>query len=207
MENPSFLDYLAQATPLDQIRLLRLGSRPSYRKGGRGLADLRAIPWVFSWTQSRHGLPGWFGLGSGLGSLLKRDPALLSAMYRGWPFFTSLLDNAQLALGKADRAVAALYAGLAQPNLRPVFERIEQEWDLTEQAIQTATGKTIGEGSPTLGRSIRLRNPYVDALSFLQITLLEQLRSLQEGDPQEAVLQSLLGDTLAGIAAGLQNTG
>ena len=108
-------------------------------------------------------------MGSGLGPLLKRDPALLPAMYRGWPFFTALLDNAQLALGKADRAAAALYAGLAQPGLRPVFERIEREWDLTEQVIQAATGMAVGEGTPRLGRSIRLRNPYVDALSLLQI--------------------------------------
>src|SRR4029077_7128243 len=111
------------ATPIDQVADLRIGSRPAKRKGGERIEDLRAIPWVFSWAQSRHGLPGWFGLGAALQALLA-DESLdrVPAFYRDWPFFQALVDNAQIALIRSDMDVAAEYAQLADPSLRPIFE-------------------------------------------------------------------------------------
>jgi phosphoenolpyruvate carboxylase len=193
------------------IEGLRIGSRPARRRSGGNLAELRAIPWVFAWTQSRHGLPGWFGLGSAVEGFLKSTGdagrEVLASMYREWPFFRSLVDNAQLGLGKADRAVARLYAGLVEPpELRErVFGAILAEWDRTERAIRAATQlPELLQGSPLLRRSIRLRNPYVDPLSFVQVSLLRRGRDGAEPDADEAQLAAL---AVNGIAAGLQNTG
>ena len=131
-------------------------------------------------------------------------------MYRHWPFFRSLVDNAQLSMGKADLAVARLYAGLV-PDValrERIFGAIEQEWRATEQAILEVTGQTALLGnSPVLRQSVRLRNPYVDPLSFLQVSLLRRLRELPEDDPRRAPLQRLVALTINGVAAGLQNTG
>ena len=138
-EEPDFLAYFHQATPIDQIADLRIGSRPAKRKGGERIEDLRAIPWVFSWTQSRHGLPGWFGLGAALDALLRgrrRGASVLRAMYAEWPFFRSLIDNAQMGLGRSDRAVARLYAGAGRsPEVAraPSPAAIVAEWDRTER--------------------------------------------------------------------------
>lgn len=211
-EEPSFLDYFHEATPIEAVTSLRIGSRPARRQGGRKLADLRAIPWVFSWTQSRHGLPGWFGVGTALErereqggrSALDR----LRAMYRGWPFFRSVLDNAQISLGKADRAVARLYDALAAPAVRAaVSGRISGEWERTLAELAAVTRGDLLEGSPVLRRSIRLRNPYVDPLSFVQVALLRRLRELPEDAPQRDAVQRLVALSINGVAAGLQNTG
>jgi phosphoenolpyruvate carboxylase len=203
--DPAFLDYLWEATPLTEIRRLRLGSRPASRKDSRAIEDLRAIPWVFAWMQCRHGLPGWFGLGS---ACRDQAPALLAEMYQGWPFFASLVDNAQISLGKADWGVASLYAGLAPEPARAVFPRLQREWERTLACLQAITGaRALLEGSPVLRRSIALRNPYVDPLNFLQVALIPRLRALPEGDAGEPALQRLLTLTINGIAAGLQNTG
>ena len=203
--NPAFLDYLWQATPLTEIRRLRLGSRPASRKNSRAIEDLRAIPWVFAWMQNRHGLPGWFGLGSGCAG---QSPALLAEMYEHWPFFGSMVDNAQISLGKADRAVASLYAELAPELTRDVFRRIQLEWERTLGSLLVITGgEALLEATPVLRRSIALRNPYVDPLNFLQVALMPRLRALPEGDPAEPALHRLLALTINGIAAGLQNTG
>jgi phosphoenolpyruvate carboxylase len=207
---PAFLDYFHEATPIDAISSLRIGSRPARRKGSRRIEDLRAIPWVFSWTQSRHGLPGWFGLGSALDGELAEagGRGRLRAMYRGWPFFRSVLDNAQLSLGKADRAVARLYDGLARAPVRAsVFPRVAGEWERTLHGLRAVTEGDLLDGSPVLKRSIRLRNPYVDPLSFLQVTLLSRRESLAEESPARAELERVLALSINGVAAGLQNTG
>jgi phosphoenolpyruvate carboxylase len=204
-DEPDFVRYFEEATPIDVVAGLRIGSRPARRAASRGIEDLRAIPWVFSWTQSRHGLPGWLGVGAAL-SILPAEQ--VRALYRDWPFFRSLLDNAQLSLGRADRAVARLYAGLSSPGQRRVWSRIEEEWVRTEKAVLAATGQDgLLAGSPVLRRSVRLRNPYVDPLSFVQVGLLRRLRSLPEDSPEWTALGSLVALTVNGIAAGLQSTG
>ncbi len=227
-DDPDFYHYFRHATPIDQIAGLRIGSRPAKRKTSDRIEDLRAIPWVFSWTQSRHGLPGWYGLGTALegsGASHPNGPvqatlipagqpqpgrAPLTDMYDRWPFFRSLIDNAQLSMGKADLAVARLYAGLvpAAALRERIFGQIESEWRRTERAVLAITRQPALLGSsPVLERSIRLRNPYVDPLSFLQICLLRRLRRLPEGAPERATAQQLIASTINGVAAGLQNTG
>jgi phosphoenolpyruvate carboxylase len=211
-EQPDFVSYFRQSTPIDQVADLRIGSRPAKRKGTERIEDLRAIPWVFSWTQSRHGLPGWYGLGGALADVL-RDPAaagVLKAMHREWPFFRSLIDNAQLGLGRSDRAVARLYAGLVDPgDLRErIFGAVLAEWDRAERGILAVTGTNeILEDAPILRRSIRLRNPYVDPMSFVQVMTLRRLRALGDEDPQRDAVRDLVALCVNGIAAGLQNTG
>ncbi len=211
-EEPGFLSYFRQATPIDQVADLRIGSRPAKRRDGERIEDLRAIPWVFSWTQSRHGLPGWYGLGAALAGVL-RDPgagALLKAMHREWPFFRSLIDNAQMGLGRSDRAVARLYAGLVEPGdlQEGVFGAVLAEWDRAERGIFAVTGTNeVLEDTPILRRSIRLRNPYVDPMSFVQVTTLRRLRALGDDDPQRDAVADLVALCVNGIAAGLQNTG
>ncbi len=240
-DNPDFLRYFHQATPIDQIAELRIGSRPSRRTTSDRIEDLRAIPWVFSWTQSRHGLPGWYGLGAAVEAFCRHNPdsrpagasgtqpppateslhpleagaaterlRLLREMYTQWPFFRTLLDNAQLSLGRADLAIARLYARLVgdQPARERIFGAIEAEWQRTERAILEIGEQTaLLEHSPVLSRSIRLRNPYVDPLSFAQVSLLQRLRQLPEGASERATIQRLIALTINGVAAGLQNTG
>jgi phosphoenolpyruvate carboxylase len=207
-EDPDFVRYFHQATPIDAITGLRIGSRPAQREQSERIEDLRAIPWVFSWTQSRHGLPGWYGLGGAYAAQVQAGGEAArqrwAQMYREWPFFRSLIDNAQLSMGKADLAVARIYDTLAEPPLRArIFPRIVEEWGRTREAVLTATGRSaLLDISPVLHRSIRLRNPYVDPLSFVQVSLLARLRAA----PEET-LPRLLALTVNGIAAGLQSTG
>jgi phosphoenolpyruvate carboxylase len=213
-EDPEFIDYFRQATPIDEVADLRIGSRPAKRQGGGRIEDLRAIPWVFSWTQSRHGIPGWFGLGAALDEESGREGgsgrSRLAEMYRRWPFFRSLLDNAQISLGKSDLAVARLYDGLAEPpELRErVFSVVAAEWRRTEAAVLAVTGQpAILSASPVLRESIRLRNPYVDPMSFAQVSLLGRLRALPEESPDREPVRRLVALTINGVAAGLQSTG
>jgi len=209
-DDPRFVEYFRRATPIDMVTELRIGSRPARRKASARIQDLRAIPWVFAWTQSRHGLPGWFGLGSALLGELEEGPdavARLREMYESWRFFRSLIENAQLSLGKADRAVAAFYAELAGEDGRPVFEAVSGEWDKALSAVAQVTGHdSLLASSPVLQRSIQLRNPYVDPLSFVQLSLLPRLREAGEG-PEAEELARVVALTINGIAAGLQNTG
>jgi phosphoenolpyruvate carboxylase len=211
-DQPDFVSYFRQATPIDQVADLRIGSRPAKRKDGERIEDLRAIPWVFSWTQSRHGLPGWYGLGAALAEVL-RDPVAgerVRAMHRDWPFFRSLIDNAQMGLGRSDLAVARLYAGLVSPpELRDrVFGAVLDEWDRAERGILSVTAtREVLEDAPVLRRSIRLRNPYVDPMSLVQVTTLRRLRAMPEDDPAREPVRDLVALSVNGIAAGLQNTG
>jgi len=212
-DEPALMDYFQQTTPIGLVADLRIGSRPTKRKAGNRLEDLRAIPWVFSWTQSRNGLPGWYGLGSAFEALRDAEGdgavTVLRRMTKDWPFFRSLLENAQMSLGRSDRAVARLYASLAAPQIGPrMLATMESEWDRTEAAILAVTGRSqILESSPVLLRSIRLRNPYVDPMSFVQVVLLRRWRELDRESPEAEDVRRVLALSVNGVAAGLQNTG
>ncbi|CAF0695827.1 phosphoenolpyruvate carboxylase [Candidatus Methylacidithermus pantelleriae] len=212
--DPDFLEFWSQATPIEEIRKLRIGSRPSFRGEARSLDDLRAIPWVFSWMQSRFGFPEWYGLGSALQRVLERGKEgeeLLREMYQQWAFFSSILDNAQLTLRKADMGIAALYAQLVRRESvrHRIFSQMREEYDRTVEAILRITEQTtLLEKEPVLLRSIRLRNPYVDPLNYIQVECLRRLRSLADrSTPEAQALQAVVELTISGISAGLKNTG
>ncbi|MBA3850045.1 MAG: phosphoenolpyruvate carboxylase [Opitutus sp.] len=213
VHDAEFLAFWQQATPIDEISDLKLGSRPSYRKEGpRTLADLRAIPWVFSWMQSRFNLPGWFGLGSALERHATRRGGLgqLRTMYREWLFFRLLIDNTQLTLGKADLGIARLYAGLVvDPSLRErMFALIAAEFRRTEKwALAVAGQRELLGGEPVLANSIKLRNPYIDPLNHLQVDMIRRVRGGRLSPRQRAEAKRVIELTVSGIAAGLKNTG
>lgn len=208
-ETPGFMDYWRTATPIDEISRLSIGSRPTTRRSGSlEVGHIRAIPWVFSWMQSRFNLPGWYGLGTALTG----DPSSIhTELYNCWPFFQALLDNAEMSLLKADMGIAGLYSALVpdQTLARSLFDRIRAEYDRTVEAILKVTGHTnLMDADPVIQRSIHLRNPYVDPLNYLQVEMLRRLRALsdQEGDEAQA-LREVIVLTINGIAAGLRNTG
>jgi phosphoenolpyruvate carboxylase len=212
--DPRFMSFFHAATPFPELASLNLASRPVSRAGRGelpGLEDLRAIPWVFSWTQARVNLPGWFGLGSALNAEIERGGLeRLQAMYLGWPFFASALDNAQLSLGTADVAAARGYAELAPEALRGVFERVLEEYSRTVNSLLAVTRQTeLLERSPVLARSIKLRNPYVDALHVAQRALLRRLRSTCDDAPadERQLVLDAIHHSINAIAAGLQTTG
>ena len=212
LEEEGFLDFFHAVTPIEEISRLNIGSRPARRPGDRALGNLRAIPWVFSWTQCRANLPGWYGLGSGLETI---EPDLLREMVGAWPFMATVLDFAQMSLAKADLGIFRAYLDLVPTPLRERFATlIEDEYHLSVATVTAATGKAPFEHDPTLQRAIELRNPYIDPLSFLQVELLERLRAVQEADGDgvaEAAGRTSLEETvlvsLLGVSAGMRNTG
>lgn len=205
LEAEGFLEFYHTVTPIEEISRLNIGSRPARRQGEKSLANLRAIPWVFSWTQCRANLPGWYGLGSGLAVL---ETALLREMYERWPFFKTVIDFAQMSLAKADMEIFATYVELVPEKLRaPFWQRIKGEFDLTLAQVTRATGAALLEHDPTLARAIELRNPYVDPISYLQVELLKRRRALPEESPEREQLDYALLVSLLGIAAGVRNTG
>ncbi len=204
-----FPNFFFQATPIDVIEHLTLGSRPSKRRSGKGLRDLRAIPWVFSWTQSRFMISAWFGLGCALSGFMANEDRsglrLLREMYLGWPFFSTLLDNAQMSLAKTDLFIAEMYAALVEPAElgEELFHRIRSEYETACRAVLEITGQErLLAHADVLHESIGLRNPYVDPLNFLQVRYLKEWR--RSGDPE--ILQ-LLRLTVHGIASGMKSTG
>ncbi|MEV3927349.1 phosphoenolpyruvate carboxylase [Actinomadura coerulea] len=208
IETEDFAVWFARVSPLEEIAELRIGSRPARRKAARGLEDLRAIPWVFAWTQTRVNLPGWYGLGSGLAAVSGdgRDLAELREAYEAWPLFNTLLDNAEMSLAKSDRAIAERYLALGE---RPgLSETVLTEYDRTRRLVLAVTGHDrLLENRRVLSRAVELRNPYVDALSHLQLRALKALRAGVEDDAERAHLEDLLLLSVNGVAAGLQNTG
>ncbi|HEV7207420.1 MAG TPA: phosphoenolpyruvate carboxylase [Mycobacteriales bacterium] len=206
-----FAEFVARVSPLEELAQLQIGSRPARRGTGGDLASLRAIPWVFAWAQTRCNLPGWYGLGAGLAAATERfGPPAVRQAYREWPLLASILDNAEMSLAKADRGIAARYLALGdRPDLS---ERILTEFDdsVRELLAVLGTDRLLG-GHRVLGRAVELRNPYVDALSYLQLRALSVLRGTPpppgEPAPEIAAWERLLLLTVGGVAAGLQNTG
>ena len=204
---PGFETFFEQATPIEEITRLRLGSRPARRSGSLRIEQLRAIPWVFSWTQARIILPAWYGLGSAL--MQARDEAgleVLQEMDRDWPFFAALLSNAEMALAKADMTIGERYAELVEDvTLRDaIWTPIRSEYERTRVQLLAVTGQTrLLDRTPVLQRSTERRNPYVDPLSFIQVELLRRLR--HDGASEELTRAMLL--TINGIAGGMRNTG
>ena len=206
-EEEGFVSFFEQATPIREIAELKLGSRPARRKASQRIEDLRAIPWVFSWTQSRMLLPGWYGLGTALETGAETfGLEFLQEMATEWPFFDALLDNAELGLAKTDMGIAKRYASLVQPQeLRErIWKRISAEYDRTVRMLLAVSSQShLLQNEPALQRSVQLRNPYVDPLSFIQIELLQRYR---EGGSQDELLRPVLL-TVNGIAGALKNTG
>lgn len=203
LESEGFVRYFEQATPISVIEELNLGSRPASRSGERTVEDLRAIPWVFSWTQSRCIIPGWYALAAGIDAYLADagDIGTLKEMYEQWPFFRTTLDNAALALARTEPEIAAEYAGLAESSLRETFfPRIESEYERAAELVVKITDRDALVRRDWLEESLRRRNPYVDPLNLLQTHLLGQTHRT---DAEERTLRL----TVKGIAAGMKNTG
>ena len=208
-DNPEVLTYFEQATPVNELEHARIGSRPARRSRSRRLEDLRAIPWVFGWMQSRHALPAWFGVGYAMERFASRGASAerqLREMMSSFPLFSDIIRNVELAIAKADIAIARLYASLVQDaGLRErVWSLILDEFERTRRMLLSIKQQErLLEKNPVLSRSIKLRNPYVDAMSLIQVEL---LRRKQAGDDSDE-LNYALGTTINGIAAGLHNTG
>jgi len=206
VERAGFVDYFRSATPVDVIEQMTLGSRPASRRSMRGVQDLRAIPWVFAWTQCRSILPGWYGLGSALeqGAGEFGEDAL-AEMARDWPFFANLLDDVEMVLAKCDLDIAEAFSKLSGPLHDEFFGLIRDEFARTRHwLLQLKRSDALLQDAPRLAASIRLRNPYVDPMSLLQVDLLQRWRD--GGRTDEAVLQALVA-CVNGVSQGLQNTG
>jgi len=216
-EDPDFLPYFVAASPIRELGLLNIGSRPARRPGGEDgggirVEDLRAIPWVFAWTQNRHLLPSWYGVGTALGGFMERYRGgrdVLREMYARWPWWRSVVDTCHMTVGKADMRVAGLYARLVDDAaLRDrMLGKVTTEFDRTCAALLAVVDRErILDDKPFLQTSIRLRNPYVDPLHAIQIRLLRQFRAETDPARRDAVAHPLML-TISGIAAGLRNTG
>ncbi|CAM0997739.1 phosphoenolpyruvate carboxylase [Rhodanobacter sp. Root179] len=206
VERAGFVDYFRSATPVDVIEQMTLGSRPASRRSMRGVQDLRAIPWVFAWTQCRSILPGWYGLGSALeqGAGEFGEDAL-AEMARDWPFFANLLDDVEMVLAKCDLDIAEAFSKLSGPLHDEFFGLIRDEFARTRHwLLRLKRSDALLQGDPRLAASIRLRNPYVDPMSLLQVDLLQRWRAGDRAD--DAVLQALVA-CVNGVSQGLQNTG
>lgn len=209
-----FLDYFYEATPVSEIGLLNIGSRPSHRKkADRSMGSIRAIPWVFGWAQSRHTVPAWYGIGTALSTWHNNDPQRiekLQRMYQEWPFFRALLSNSQMALYKGDMSIAKEYAGLCKD--RSVAERlhskISAEYNRTKDQVLNVSGCSyLMEETPALAFSLARRNPYLDPLNHIQTTLLHRLRDEKASEEEHDIWRNPLLRTINAIAQGMRNTG
>ena len=211
---PGFLDYFYEATPINEIGQLNIGSRPSHRKkGDRSKYSVRAIAWVFGWAQSRHTLPAWYGIGTALETWHGGDPkrfAKLQAMYRAWPFFRALLSNTQMALFKADMDIARDYAALcADPGVAErIYGLIRAEYERTvREILKVVSAETLIEENPPLALSLSRRNPYLDPLNAIQLALLKRYRNEELSEPDRHRWLAPLLRSINAIAAGMRNTG
>jgi phosphoenolpyruvate carboxylase len=211
---PNFLDYFYDATPVDEIGLLNIGSRPSHRnKRIRSKTSIRAIPWVFGWAQSRHTLPAWYGLGAALTRWRGESPQrleMLREMYREWPFFRALLSNTQMALFKADMGIAAKYSELCTDGDlgHTILARVKEEYDRTvHNILAIAEAKSLLEENPPLALSLGRRNPYLDPLNHIQITMLQRYRDTRQEDAERTKWLDPLLRSINAIASGMRNTG
>ena len=208
-----FMSYYSASTPIQEVSNLNIGSRPARRREAGDLRDLRAIPWVFSWMQSRQTVPGWFGFGSAFNEIVRRQSSaalsMFREMYQEWPFFKATVDFMQMSTQKADMHIARYYANLvpAEAVREHFFSTVKREYEATVQAMLLITQQEqLLDGQYTLQHSIRLRNPYVDPLSYAQLTLLEKLRRSSKTSERE-VLQRAVSLSINGVAHGLRNTG
>ncbi|WP_419805434.1 phosphoenolpyruvate carboxylase [Terriglobus sp.] len=219
LDNPDTFDYFQQGTPVAELEHAKIGSRPAKRSGKRSLADLRAIPWVFGWMQSRHLVPAWYGVGTALETFSRDNPGgldLLRTMLRDFPLFLDMLRNVEMALAKSDFGIARLYASLVpdQALANRVFTMLEAEFQRARSMVLLITGQSeLMEQNPVLARSIRLRNPYVDPMSWIQVELLRRKHAGATSEDEsalnraEAQLNRAITATINGISAGLRNTG
>jgi phosphoenolpyruvate carboxylase len=203
-EDPRLSEYFRLATPIDVITRMGIGSRPASR-GGKSIEDLRAIPWVFAWTQSRHILPGWYGVGFGLDAAIKQHGLLaVREAATEWPVMRTLLGDVEMVMAKADLGIARRYAELAG-NVSELFDEIRDAFNTAGHLICEVCGMTsLLEREPWLARAIKLRNPYIDPMSLLQIEMLKEWRKTDRTDQE---LERALFTTVKGIARGLMNTG
>jgi phosphoenolpyruvate carboxylase len=243
IDNPDTFTYFEQSTPVAELEHARLGSRPAKRFGKKSMGDLRAIPWVFGWMQSRQLVPAYFGVGHALQHFIRHNSAghessgatssaassprvgsaeaqqakeaanltLLQTMARDFPLFLDIIRNVEMALAKADFGIARLYASLVEDEAlrNRVFTTLEAEFNLTHRMVLEITQqKALLETNPVLERSIRLRNPYVDPMSLIQVELIRRKReATKAGHPEDPELNRAISATINGISAGLRNTG
>lgn len=212
-EDDHLFSYFAAVSPLEELAVLPIGSRPAYRSGSaKSIGSLRAIPWVFGWTQSRHALPGWLGVGAALNAYIEAHEdglVTLQDMVKRWPFFATLLENVEMVCAKADLEIASHYVQTLGkgPQIERIRASLRAEFEGTVQVLQQIQGfGRLLERSPVLRRSIDLRNPYVDALSFLQVELLRRRRAGVVPEEDDAILNAILR-SINGVAAGMRNTG
>ena len=205
-DDPDFPELFKRMTPLDVIERLQIGSRPARRRSMRGVQDLRAIPWVFAWTQCRAVFPGWFGVGTGLeAAVAQHGIEAMRKAAREWPFLRTFLADVEMVLAKSDMDIAARYSELAGDVGARLFPQLQAEHERSIQTIlEIAETDELLQHDPTLQRSIRLRNPYIDPMSFVQIDFLARWRA---SDREDADLERVLAQTVRGIARGLRNTG
>jgi phosphoenolpyruvate carboxylase len=206
LDAPGFEAYFAASTPVEELADLKLGSRPAKRAAG-GVDQLRAIPWVFAWNQSRQIVPGWYGLGSGLAAAREQGLGdVLAEMQAQWRFMRMLVSKVEMTLAKTDLAIAGHYVErLVDPALHPHFDRVRAEFDRTVAEVLAVSGqRRLGETNPVLARTLAVRNAHLVPLNHLQAALLERVRGADRPDPE---LRRALLLTVNGIAAGLRNTG
>jgi phosphoenolpyruvate carboxylase len=205
-DDPAFLEFFQCVTPVDVIERMQIGSRPVMRAADGGIEAWRSVPWMFAWSQSRHMIPGWLGVGSGISAVIERFGAgLVGEMYARWPFFAALLDDVEVVLAKSDMGIATAYGQLARPEHHRCSAAILREFELASEHVLSVKGcARLLDSDPTLQRSIRLRNPYVDPIHLMQVDLLGRWR---EGGRQERELFETLVASVNGIAQGLQGSG
>ncbi|MDP1677890.1 MAG: phosphoenolpyruvate carboxylase [Bacteroidota bacterium] len=209
-DDPNLVRYYFQATPLKEITRMKIGSRPARRVNSERIEDLRAIPWVFAWMQSRHNLPGWLGVNVGLEKKKAIPLSSMQTMYRHWGFFKAMVDNIQMIIAKADFDIARNYAGLVQPSTlgQTTYSTLHDLFEQTKKSIVSVSKqKSLLENNQMLQRSIILRNPYVDPMSYMQVELLQRLREEKLTETTRRELEEVMFSCINGIAAGLRNTG
>jgi phosphoenolpyruvate carboxylase len=208
-ETPGFIDFWQAATPLDEIKRLHIGSRPAARGQSSAVNKIRAIPWVFSWMQSRFNLPGWFGFGSSMRAV--GEQKILREMYQGWLLFKTMIDNTEMSLIKADMDIASLYVDLVPDKEmgRHFYSLVLEEYKRTRDAVLSISGHiNLLDAEPITQNAVLVRNPYVDPLNYVQVEMLRRLRALHDPEGEEAqAIREVVSITINGIAAGLRNTG